>query len=262
MHALAPCGRAAFANTFERMLMAGLTMALLSACAGTPSLPAPAKTITPIDAPPFIARGHEPGWQFRVLGDHAELLRFGEPAPTRISITAIDSSATVTQLSVDSTLGALAIRIEHSLCRDSMSGLPHPDRVSIDLPDRQLRGCGGDPHALLRAQPWRLAITAEATASAALLSFGEARQLQLQGPCNDYGGEYMLSGEGLRLQLTKATRGRCAASAEMDAEMDVLEHQLLERLTAVQRHDFGPAGELRLLSADGTYLSAMAAPTE
>ena len=80
----------------------------------------------------------------------------------RMSISTIDSSVGLTQLSVDSALGAFTIRIEHSLCRDSMSGLPHPDSVSIDLPDRQLRGCGGDPHALLRSQPWRLASAAEA----------------------------------------------------------------------------------------------------
>jgi uncharacterized membrane protein len=262
MRKLAPGSQAAFASTAKRGLMVGLmvglTAALLSACARTPSLPAPAEATAPTEAGPFIARGHEPGWQFQVLGDHAELQRFGDPAPMRMSITAIDSSADLIRLSVDSSLGALAIRIEHSLCRDSMSGLPYPDSVSIDLPERQLRGCGGDPHALLRAQPWRLANIEAAMPGDALLSFGESDQLQLHGPCNDYGGEYTLSGEGLRLRLTQSTRRSCAAGAGAEAA----EHQLLERLTLVHRHDFGPAGELRLLGADGSYMSAAAAPTD
>jgi uncharacterized membrane protein/heat shock protein HslJ len=238
--------------------MAVLTAALLSACAATPSQPAPAEATDPNDSTPFIAGGHEPGWQLQLLGDHAELQRFGEPVPARMRISAIDSSADLTRLSVDSALGAVSIRIAHSLCRDSCSGLPHPDNVSIDLPDRQLRGCGGDPHALLRAQPWQLAIV-EVAAPVALLSFGEAKRLQLQGPCSDYLGEYTLSGEGLRLQLTKVSRERCAGT---NAEAEEPELQLLQRLAAVQRHDFGPAGELRLLSADGSYLTAVAAPTE
>lgn len=242
--------------------MAALSAALLSGCASTSSPPALTESTVPIDTTPFIARGHEPGWQFQLLGEHAELLRFGEPAPMRMSISTIDSSVGLTRLSVDSALGAVTIRIEHSLCRDSMSGLPHPDSVSIDLPDRQLRGCGGDPHALLRSQPWRVASTAEAVAPVALLRFDESGQLQLQGPCSQYRGEYRLSGEGLRLQLTKATHEDCVTNADMDAEVGAWEQQLLERLRAVQRHDFGLEGELRLLSADGRYLSAVAAPTD
>ena len=258
MCALAPGGRAAPCSRVNRRLLSLLTAALLPACASTPSPPALTGSTVPTEAPPFIARGHEPGWQFQVLGDRAELQRLGDPAPTRMSIRAIDSSAGLTRLSVDSALGALTIRIEHSLCRDSMSGLPYPDSVSIDLPDRQLRGCGGDPHALLRAQPWRLANIEAAMPGGALLSFGASNQLQLQGPCNDYRGEYTLSGEGLRLRLTQATRRSCAAGAGADAE----EHQLLERLALVHRHDFGPASELRLLGTDGSHMSAAAAPRD
>ena len=71
------------------------------------------------------------------------------------------------------------------------------------------------------------------------------------GGCNDFTGQYELTGEGMRLSVNAATLKACS-----DDVMEQ-ERQLLEFLEQVVRFDIGGSGELVLLTGDGDRLSAV-----
>lgn len=41
-----------------------------------------------------------------------------------------------------------------TLCRDSMTGMPHPETVELSMGDSTIMGCGGDPWSLLVGRTW------------------------------------------------------------------------------------------------------------
>ena len=41
-----------------------------------------------------------------------------------------------------------------TICRDSMTGMPYPETVTVETREQTLRGCGGAPIELLTGREW------------------------------------------------------------------------------------------------------------
>lgn len=203
-------------------------------------------------APAFRARGNEPGWTLEIAGGRIVLVtdygqrRIEEPTPAAVT------AAGATRYPATGSAG-LAVAIENRVCRDDMTGMPYPKSVQVEVEGRTLRGCGGEPAALLRGREWvveRIAGTPAVADPRPALSFGEDGRIAGQAPCNRFTADYTLTGEGLSIGPPAATRRLCPGPA-MEAEA-----AFLEALAAVRRFDLGPDGALRLLGAGEEELIA------
>lgn len=198
---------------------------------------------------PLRAVGQEPGWHLdldarslELTWDYgAESRRLAAPAPQALP-------GGGTRLAAE----GLRIDLHPGLCRDIATGMPHPYVAEVTLEDRQMQGCGGDPHALLGDTDWQLSEldgSAPTAGRPVVLRFSEGR-LSVAGPCNRLTGGYEITGEGLRLGQMAATRMMC------DPEAMEVEAALFAALAAVDRFDFDAEGALLLIGADSVRLRA------
>jgi heat shock protein HslJ/uncharacterized lipoprotein YbaY len=202
---------------------------------------------------PFRATGNEPFWNL-VLGDkRVELI-------TDLGETRIDVGLTEQELLEDGRRyqnllenRELVISIFDRPCVDTMSGMPFPATVEVQLDDRTLEGCGGDPATLLQGDEWVVEDIDGGgiiDRSRVTLNFGADGRLWGRASCNAYQGDYTLTGESLTLALSATTRMACAP-ALMDQESKVF--ALLAR---VQAFELDPTGALLLKVDDKPVLLA------
>lgn len=203
---------------------------------------------------PWRALGNEPGWALHIFGprlrftrDDGRLRTDGlAPEPARDAGGALSYRAATE-------LGTLHARITPKLCSDTMSGMPFPDSVRVEIAGQVFDGCGGDPAALLQGAEWVVEEIGNAgivDRSRVTLQFGADGQLSGRASCNRYTGSYRLTGEALHIGPTASTRMACPP-ALMNQEQ-----RFLDALASVQRHAFGTDGALQLFGPAGRVLLA------
>lgn len=233
-------------STARRHLVGALLMAaLLGGCA---------QTTAPISAPSaegeisLRARGQEPSWSLQLTGDQLQWQAGEQSFSTRMRP---QPSASGMRLAGMHEGQIIEVWTKARICRDSMSGMPHPYEVLVRLDARRYAGCGGEPAALLQGQ-WQVSALAGGLPTGAQLSlqFDTRGRVSGRAGCNRYTGTYTLSGEDLRMAPGAATRMAC-----VPALMDV-ESRYLRQLAAVQRFDIGEDGTLQLIGAQGERIVA------
>ncbi len=207
--------------------------------------------VAPASEAPLSARGNEPGWSLELDGDRAVVnLDHGtRTIESRVTQRQVVGETTVVRLADE----AIAISITPHLCADDMSGMPHPFGVSIEMPNRTLYGCGGEPRTLLTGPAWRVeSIEGAAVPDASPVSIeltGDG-QIAGSGGCNHYTGSYSLTGEGLFISPLASTDTDCPERAQQ------LEQHLFSFLKAVIRFEIDPGGALILVTAEDRRLVA------
>jgi heat shock protein HslJ/membrane-bound inhibitor of C-type lysozyme len=197
---------------------------------------------------PLRATGNEPFWRLDASADAMTLttdlgarrLVTGAPTVTRAGDATVFAGRAAGG-------DALSASVVDRLCNDTMSGMPHPYTVSVADGPRTLRGCGGDPAALLRAREWvveDLDGRGVIDRSRMTLAFDDAGRVSGSAGCNNFAGRYSLSGEGLKFGDAALTRKACPA-ALMEQEA-----RFVAALASVQRFEITPQGALRLLGGD------------
>jgi heat shock protein HslJ/uncharacterized lipoprotein YbaY len=202
---------------------------------------------------PFRATGNEPFWSLELTDKRVEL-------NTDLGETRINVALTEQELLEDGRRfrnliedGDLVVSIFDRPCVDTMSGMPHPATVEIQLDDRRLEGCGGDPAELLQGPEWVVEDIGGGgiiDRSRVTLNFGADGRLWGRASCNTYQGEYTLTGESLTLALSATTMMACVP-ALMDQERKVL-----DLLARVRAFELDPTGALILKADDGQTLLA------
>jgi heat shock protein HslJ len=198
---------------------------------------------------PFRARGNEPGWHLEIAGGRVVLVTdYGaERREAPLPPAAAELGAVVYEL----TDRDVAIRIVDRLCRDTMTGMPYPKAVTVELAERTLRGCGGAALELLTGPLWVVEEIAGADtvdAAGVTLDFRADGRVAGRASCNRYTATYQLTGEDLTIAPVAATRMACAA-ASMEQE-----RRFLQALADVARFDIEPTEALLLLAVDGRVL--------
>ena len=196
------------------------------------------------------ATGHEPDWAITVRG--GQLSYAPRDAEARdVALPAPEPAGAGVLFRLDPI--GLTLTVTPEPCRDTMTGMPHRDRVALAGGTRVLTGCGGDPAALIAGPEWRISEVAGATlpeGAEATLLLSAGGGLAGRAACNRVTGRYTLSGEGLRLEPGGMTMMACPEPV-MAAE-----RAILDALAKVDRFDFDEAGDLLLIGGDAVLLRA------
>ena len=216
--------------------------------------PAVAKDQSPVTASaPFRATGNEPSWRLDIGSAEMTLLtNFGQDRLVAATPTAQVSGGT-TKYVTRTDQGELKATIVNQLCVDSMSGMPHPQSVTLVVGGKTLAGCGGEPASLLQGAEWTVVEIGGApiiVGSRVTLAFAPDSRVSGHASCNDFTGAYTLSGEGLAISSVAGTRMMCDA-ALMDQE-----RRWLDAIGGVQRFSIAADGALLLQTGDARTIKA------
>ncbi len=234
-----------------------LPTTLTSCSTGRPTAaatPAVAQVQSPATAgTSFRATGNEPSWRLDIGGTELTLLtNFGQDRLVAATPTAHVSGGTTTYLA-RSPQGELTATIVNQLCVDSMSGMPHPQSVTVVVGGQTLTGCGGDPASLLQGAEWSVVEIGGVplvAGSTVTLDFAPDGRVSGHASCNNFMSEYALSGEGLAISKGAGTKMMCDA-ALMDQE-----RRFLDALGGVQRFSIAADGALLLQTGDARAIKA------
>jgi heat shock protein HslJ len=201
----------------------------------------------------FRATGNEPSWRLDIGSAEMTLLtNFGQDRLVAATPTARVSGGT-TRYVARTDQGELTATIVEQLCVDSMSGMPHPQSVTVVVGGKTLIGCGGEPASLLQGAEWTVVEIGGAplvAGSQVTLAFAPDGHLSGQASCNRFMSEYTLSGEGLAISKGAGTTMMCDA-ALMDQE-----RRFLEALGDVRNFSIAADGALLLKTGDGRTIKA------
>lgn len=202
---------------------------------------------------PFTASGNEPFWRVTVEPVQLVLERMGKnPVELRYETLETNASGQAFQAEGDGIRVSLAAAPQ--LCRDSMTGMPHPNQVRLTINGEAFRGCGGKPERLLRGTDWvveDIGGTGVIDNSRVTLTFLAKDRVSGHASCNQFGGGWELTGEGIGFSQLVSTKKACAP-ALMDQET-----RFLSLLADVRRFDIGRHGELLLTTSGGQMVRAV-----
>ncbi len=205
------------------------------------------------EAPELTARGNEPGWSLTIDREDMTLKwNYGENEAVvpRTEPTVTSDGRSYMSATAEHNLRADVV---DRLCRDSMSGMPHPHEVTVTIDGETLSGCGGVPAALLQGGEWvveDIGGKGIVDNSRATLTFHEDGTLTGRGSCNTYGATWNLSGEGLTVTEGRSTLMACSPA------LDNQEREFMRLLAAANRFDITDAGAPLLVAGDGETITA------
>ena len=216
--------------------------------------PAAAPGASPVAAgTTFRATGNEPSWRLDVSAAEMSLLTdFGQtrvvaPAP---SVAVAGATRTFVARSAQ---GEMTAKVVDGVCMDTMSGMPHPQSVTVVAGGRTLTGCGGEPASLLQGTEWTVVSIDDkplVAGSKATLTFAPDGSLSGHASCNRFMSEYKLSGEGLAIASAAGTRMMC------DEPLMAQEQAFLAALSGTQGFSISADGALLLRTGDGRTIEA------
>lgn len=243
-------------NGFIRCIAPTLaTLALVAGCSSNPENSHTTQASAPdsgaVDLP-FTARGNEPFWRAIVEPGQLVLERMGErPVELRYEVTHRSATGRTFQAEGDGI--RMSLITAPQLCHDSMTGMPYPNQVRLEVNGEEFRGCGGDPGKLLRGPEWVVEDidgSGIIDSSRVTISFLEHNRVAGHASCNQFSGGWKLTGEGLMFTRMVSTKKACAP-ALMDQES-----RFLSLLEDIRRFDIGRHGELLLITSDGGTIRA------
>jgi heat shock protein HslJ/uncharacterized lipoprotein YbaY len=188
---------------------------------------------------PLVARGNEPGWVLTL--SHEGIVYSGQDGTKRELPLPVEAQGLDGKTIFDTGAGLVAT-VSDGLCRDTMTGMPHPYSVGLTLDGQDLTGCGGDPRALL-AGTWRLVdLPGTTLPDGADVTFeASGDSIFGNGGCNRYVGGLVLTGESLTLMPGGMTMMAC------EEPFMQLEAAFTDRISRVSGFDIDEAGRLVLL---------------
>jgi heat shock protein HslJ/uncharacterized lipoprotein YbaY len=201
----------------------------------------------------FTARGNEPGWRLDIEGDRMTLVAQYGAKRIAVPTPAAQRTNAFTRYAARSDGADVTVTVFDRTCRDTMTGMPHPYAVEVVLDRQKLAGCGGDPAMLLQGPEWVVEdIDGKGIVdrSRATLVFAPDGRVSGRSSCNNFTGQYKLSGEGLTVSSTAGTMMACPA-ALMEQES-----RFLATLRDVRRFDLTRDGALLLQTDDRRAIKA------
>jgi heat shock protein HslJ/uncharacterized membrane protein len=206
----------------------------------------------PLPPDTFRASGNEPAWRLTIRGDRADLALgiemreqtaiLGPPAPVPGGVRRVSAPGGA----------ALAVTISAGPCRDSMSGVAFPDRVSVEAEGRRFEGCGGTLVARLAGPEWtviRIGDEAPGGERPVTLGLDASGQVSGQGPCNRILGSWRLDDDRLVFGPLASTMMACPDPAMAQ------EQALFRILQTARSWRIGETGELTIEGEAGAVVA-------
>ena len=211
----------------------------------------------PMDDTPYRAGGNEPFWSVKIEAGEMTLTRVGMDELTMpVTETGLTDTGDILIIAADPERALRAVILRRpTLCRDTMTGMPHPETVELSMGDNTISECGGDPWSLLTGRTWVVEDIGSAgviDSARATLGFERDGRVYGSGSCNRYNGPVTLTGETLSFG-NLATTGRACPDAIMTQE-----RRFFDALTEVTGFDIGADGALILRGPSGPLFTARA----
>lgn len=208
---------------------------------------------------PFKASGNEPFWTVTYDGWGITLTQPGKPEQS-LDAEIVKTSALSQTLQAGKGPGAITLTTEEGLCVDNMTGMPHPQKVTLTKDGVSHPGCGGRPARLLEGVVWKIThmgATPAQQQSPAFVQFLANNQVAGSSGCNRFFGQYELTGESLTFKGMGSTRMAC------EPALMAQEDELLKLLSSVNRFSFkqDSVQTVQLHSGD-TVITAEAQPID
>lgn len=243
-------------NGTHRLAFAGVTLLVgLAGCSSSPEKPeAVAVSGHELDKP-FTATGNEPFWRVIVEPGQLVLERPGEPTE-ELRYETLEQSDTGHRFRADRDELSIELVTAPQLCRDSMTGMPHPRQVRLFLNGEQMSGCGGEPASLIMDTEWvveDIGGRGIVDKSRVTIEFLPEGWIAGAGSCNRYMGSWTLNGETLEVGKLASTRKACPP-ALMDQE-----DRFLRQLESVRSFDISSQGALLVGSGGDAPIRAFPA---
>jgi heat shock protein HslJ len=144
------------------------------------------------------------------------------------------------------------LSVASRVCTDTMSGMPFPKSVAVELGADSYAGCGGEPASLLHGT-WKVtAINGEAPmpGTEPSISFDEDGKVSGAASCNRFFGTFTLTGEGLSFGQLGASMMMC------DEPVMAQERAVLDTLESAIGFAVADDGSLTLNGSDGRTIVA------
>ncbi len=216
----------------------------------------------PAPETPYRARGNEPFWSV-TQADGALILSWLGFTDLTLPIvdSTLDEAGALVVTAFDRVQAQRAILTRApALCRDSMTGMPHPETVtltiSMPMGGDTLTGCGGAPADLLTGRTWAvedIAGTGLIDSSRVTMGFGTDGRVAGSGGCNRWFAGYEMTGEGLTIGQAGSTMMACPEA------LMTQERRFFEVLAQVTGFDIDETGALVLQAAGQPILTLRAA---
>ncbi|TGN38711.1 META domain-containing protein [Marinobacter confluentis] len=231
----------------QLLVFAGaVLLAGLAGCSSSPEKPEPVPDPGPALEKPFTATGNEPFWRVIVEPGQLVLERPGKPTE-ELRYETVAQSDTGHRFRAARDGLSIELVTAPQLCRDTMTGMPHPRQVRLFINGDRFAGCGGDPEQLILGVEWVVATIGDRGVidkSRATIEFLPEGRIAGNGSCNQYTGTWSLNGETLEVSRLASTRKACEP-ALMDQE-----DRFLRQLEAANAFDISREADL-VISAGG-----------
>lgn len=207
---------------------------------------------------PWRASGNEPSWTLTRTADSLTLVtEMGARTVSAPLPKATRLGPKTLRYSTAAQGRPMRVTVARGICADSMSGMPHPERVSVSFGGRTYKGCGGEPASLLRGEAWRVVRIGDKRVGPAVqvtMLFDAEGRVSGKGGCNQYSAGVTLTGEGLSFQKGLSTMMACEPPL-MDTE-----RAFLDRIEKINRFSMENERRLVLHAADGSTIVAERRP--
>lgn len=194
----------------------------------------------------FRAKGTEPGWSLEITAMEIAIQTADSEKPVVVAKPPPESDKGKTVYAAKGGPARLRVTIEDLVCPDTMSGMPHPKTVTVELNGKTLKGWGGDPLEILAGGEWRVAeLNGKPLLPDSVVTIQFDRQGRISGAAsvNRYFGAFKLTGEGL--SFPQPIGSTMMAGDENLMAQEAAFHQTLG---AISRFKIGPDGALLLES--------------
>lgn len=206
----------------------------------------------------YTARGNEPFWTATIDDGLMTLTRLGmDDLSLTVTDAALQQDGALIVTATDPDLALRAVLTRESLiCRDSMTGLPYPETVSLAMGDAVIRGCGGSTADLLQDRTWVVETVLDETVRASdrvTLGFDASGRVAGSSGCNRWFAGYQLTGESLTIRQSGATMMMC------NGPVMAQERLFFAAIAQVTGFDIDDNGALLLMGPEGPVITARAA---
>jgi heat shock protein HslJ/uncharacterized membrane protein len=201
---------------------------------------------------PFRAQGNEPFWSLRKTDDAITFQPMGADMVTIAPVPDPTTEGDAEVFRADVEGETFVLGVASRVCTDTMSGMPFPKTVAVELGADSFAGCGGEPVSLLLGT-WKVtAIDGEPPLpdTDPSISFDEDGKVGGAASCNRFFGTFTLTGEGLSFGPMGASMMMC------DEPVMAQERAVLDILESTTGFAVADDGSLTLNGGDGRTISA------
>lgn len=207
---------------------------------------------------PWRAIGNEPSWTLTRTPERLTLVtEMGARSVSAATPKPVRLGAKTTRYSAVADGRPMRVTVTRGICADSMSGMPHPERVSVRFGGRTYKGCGGEPASLLRGEAWHVVRIGNEPVGPGVqvtMRFDSEGRVSGKGGCNQYSAGVSLTGEGLSFKKGLSTMMAC------EPPLMEIERAFLDRLETINRFSMETERRLVLHAGDGSTIVAERRP--